>query len=228
MSEYTVTATTTLVRIGAGHAVHMIDRADDGTVLGTLCGNRRPGALTPINDNVPVTCQRCGGRLAAEAERDADATTPAREAHADEEVRVAPEREHVVLVAVTVRASGRRAAQGQVRETLDAARHAGQVDSWWVAEDDRQDGSDTDSAVFVRPGVQRQARAVLAQVGGLTEEVPEGTDPLAGTLTGALYAWHESDDRDPEVMEDLLGDVVTTLREGYVLADPTTTHPDAD
>lgn len=32
--------------------------------------------------------------------------------------------------------------------------HFGQVDSWWVAEDDRHDGSDRDSAIFVPMGTQ--------------------------------------------------------------------------
>lgn len=39
------------------------------------------------------------------------------------------------------------------------------LDSWWVANDERFDGSDTDSAVFVRKGCQEQARALLREHG---------------------------------------------------------------
>lgn len=35
------------------------------------------------------------------------------------------------------------------------------LDSWWVANDERFDGSDCDSAVFVHRGTQSQARLVL-------------------------------------------------------------------
>lgn len=44
---------------------------------------------------------------------------------------------------------------------------AGEInfDSWWVANDDRFDGSDCDSAVFVAPGKQKEARKVLWQAG---------------------------------------------------------------
>jgi hypothetical protein len=35
------------------------------------------------------------------------------------------------------------------------------LDAWWVADDDRFDGSDTDSAVFVPKGHQEHARAIL-------------------------------------------------------------------
>ena len=43
------------------------------------------------------------------------------------------------------------------------------LDSWWVAEDDRKDGSDNDSAVFVPPGTQHQVSSHLAAA-GLTPE----------------------------------------------------------
>lgn len=38
-----------------------------------------------------------------------------------------------------------------------------EIESWWQAEDDRIDGSDNDSAVFVRAGNQRKAHAVLVE-----------------------------------------------------------------
>lgn len=39
------------------------------------------------------------------------------------------------------------------------------VDSWWVAEDLRFDRSDCDSAVFVKPGNQAAANALLREHG---------------------------------------------------------------
>jgi len=39
------------------------------------------------------------------------------------------------------------------------------LDSWWVANDERFDGSDCDSAVFVSMGKQAEARALLRQHG---------------------------------------------------------------
>lgn len=45
----------------------------------------------------------------------------------------------------------------------------GQIDSWWIAEDVRFDGSDNDSAVFVRMGKQVDAHRTLAAQ-GLTDD----------------------------------------------------------
>lgn len=39
------------------------------------------------------------------------------------------------------------------------------LDSWWVANDERFDGSDTDSAVFVSKGNQEEARILLRKHG---------------------------------------------------------------
>ena len=39
------------------------------------------------------------------------------------------------------------------------------LDSWWVANDDRFDGSDCDSAVFVTQGNQEAARVLLREAG---------------------------------------------------------------
>jgi hypothetical protein len=48
-------------------------------------------------------------------------------------------------------------------ETVDIT-----LDSWWVANDQRFDRSDTDSAVFVTKGKQKEARALL-RMHGLVE-----------------------------------------------------------
>lgn len=47
------------------------------------------------------------------------------------------------------------------------------VECWWVAEDDRRDGSDNDSAVFVTPGNQQVAYDVLHTCG----MTPDCNDP---------------------------------------------------
>jgi hypothetical protein len=46
-----------------------------------------------------------------------------------------------------------------------AAGTVAMLDSWWEAEDDRIDGSDNDSAVFVTAGAQRKAFALLKEAG---------------------------------------------------------------
>lgn len=72
--------------------------------------------------------------------------------------------EHIILVAFEVDADNRIHAEQVVRTAMPipGRQHVfGSLESWWVAEDDRHDGSDNDSAVFVRPGNQNRARAVL-------------------------------------------------------------------
>lgn len=78
--------------------------------------------------------------------------------------------EHVILVAVQVSCgtedNSRTQAMAQVMEALKEVGPLGPnniygIESWWIAEDDRIDGSDCDSAVFVNPGGQNQASRVL-------------------------------------------------------------------
>ena len=83
--------------------------------------------------------------------------------------------EHVFLVAVVVRTADDRAtAEKDLHTRLNIPAFRGDVgnddvthvDSWWIAEDDRRDGSDCDSAVFVEHGVsQRNARHILERHG---------------------------------------------------------------
>lgn len=81
--------------------------------------------------------------------------------------------EHTILVAFTVEAEHRDLAHLHLMEKLpqvEASQWPGRpskstLTSWWVAEDDRQDGSDSDSAVFVSPGFTRRASIVLAAAG---------------------------------------------------------------
>lgn len=64
--------------------------------------------------------------------------------------------EHTILVAFTVYAPDWTAAQLQLMRQLPSPNHPGVdgIDSWWIAEDSRMDGSDNDSAVFVPMGRQ--------------------------------------------------------------------------
>jgi len=78
------------------------------------------------------------------------------------------EDEHVFLVAATVGGKGRDDARRLLFRALNDVRDDG-VDSWWEAEDDRQDGSDNDSAVFVHPGATATAHRLLFNA-GLSEQ----------------------------------------------------------
>lgn len=77
-----------------------------------------------------------------------------------------PRTEHTILVAVVVEAPTREDAHLRLATEMPGYRNAlrphSPVLSWWVAEDDRLDGSDNDSAVFVHPGSQHVASRVLA------------------------------------------------------------------
>lgn len=81
--------------------------------------------------------------------------------------------EHVILVAFQVTADSREEAEQSLLMVLprpkglprgDMPGH-GFLECWWVAEDDRHDGSDNDSAVFVHPGAARVASALLFKAG---------------------------------------------------------------
>jgi hypothetical protein len=72
--------------------------------------------------------------------------------------------EQVLLVAFSVYGKDRVQAQERLMRRLPrpgSRDFASPIESWWIAEDDRRDGSDCDSAVFVRPGRQRVARDIL-------------------------------------------------------------------
>lgn len=76
--------------------------------------------------------------------------------------------EFTILVAVVTEAVDRTHAQGTVMDWLPKLDSEESIDSWWIAEDDRMDGSDCDSAVFVRPGATREAFEIL-HARGLTD-----------------------------------------------------------
>jgi hypothetical protein len=79
--------------------------------------------------------------------------------------------EHVFLVAVHLHDNTevtRADAESKVMDLLARGmREAGEDGdvSWWVAEDDRTDGSDNDSAVFVKRHEQQRAFGVLVSHG---------------------------------------------------------------
>jgi hypothetical protein len=66
--------------------------------------------------------------------------------------------EHVVLVAVSVRGESFEAAQRALIPELGflLASRGGPATEWWIAEDERYDGSDNESAIFVPMGQQHR------------------------------------------------------------------------
>jgi hypothetical protein len=74
-----------------------------------------------------------------------------------------PTEEHTILVAFSVTEKDRTAAQRRLLPALQSVleSNGGPAESWWIAEDDRIDGSDNDSAVFVPMGAQEQVSSAL-------------------------------------------------------------------
>lgn len=81
--------------------------------------------------------------------------------------------EHTILIAFTVEADTRAEAHEALMQRLPSpnvevykrVRIPTPITSWWVAEDDRIDGSDNDSAVFVHKGHQGPAYWALISKG---------------------------------------------------------------
>lgn len=88
--------------------------------------------------------------------------------------------EHTILVAFTVYAPDWTAAQSTLMRQLPKP-GANDIDSWWIAEDERDDGSDNDSAVFVPKGDQhkwyRQVEDSIGSVACPTCKGRGGDDP---------------------------------------------------
>lgn len=63
------------------------------------------------------------------------------------------------------------------------------IDCWWVAEDDREDGSDNDSAIFIPRGAQEDMYSLISQYfDAHKEEWDEEGYPYADTdVSGAFY-----------------------------------------
>lgn len=121
------------------------------------------------------------------------------------------DRTETVLVAIEVTADSPVAAQEALMR--DVLRVGGAVQAWWFAEDERYDGSDNDSAVFVPMGEQEawaeQVRAardvtdapdVTLYDGGLEVRNPHATGadtrPAGACMFGVVT--EESSDPDEE------------------------------
>lgn len=73
-------------------------------------------------------------------------------------------------------------------ELTNADLYTDPVDSWWVAEDDRTDRSDNDSAIFVPRGSQGDfAEAVRQLIDARTDEWDENGYPYPEDVSGAWY-----------------------------------------
>jgi hypothetical protein len=76
---------------------------------------------------------------------------------------------HVILVAFEVDGDSPADAQARlITELFPLVRgrdETSPIECWWIAEDERMDGSDCDSAVFVTPGQQSAARSMLLNAG---------------------------------------------------------------
>lgn len=76
--------------------------------------------------------------------------------------------EHVFLVGLQIAGNTRAEAETTLMAHLPRPNghpNPSPVECWWVAEDDRNDRSDNDSAVWVDPGAQALAHTVLVALG---------------------------------------------------------------
>lgn len=100
-------------------------------------------------------------------------------------------KDYVFLVAVQVSVPDGVPRKVAAREMLRMLPRPGEnmrmdnatLECWWLAEDDRIDGSDNDSAVFVHPGAQKAAFDLL-YAAGLTAEC---NNPLRDNNKGPEY-----------------------------------------
>lgn len=81
-------------------------------------------------------------------------------------------REHVILIAFGVEGESEEEAQehlmGHLIPLLSTRNPNSRIEEWWIAEDNRTDRSDLESAVFVPQGIsQREARQYLEVIAGV-------------------------------------------------------------
>lgn len=64
---------------------------------------------------------------------------------------------HTILVAFNIQGETRQEAMEELAQELPVVDGVSAIECWWIAEDDRIDNSDEDSAVFVPKGKQIEA-----------------------------------------------------------------------
>ena len=79
--------------------------------------------------------------------------------------------ENVILVAFTVEADSMEEAQANLMSSLPTPGYSN-IEEWWIAEDERYDRSDNDSAIFVPMGTQKVAHAILEAVSVILTDEP--------------------------------------------------------
>lgn len=97
--------------------------------------------------------------------------------------------EYVVLVAFNVEADTMKEAQERLMDVLPRVKHYDNdsyLEEWWIAEDERYDRSDSESAVFVPEGLSKvDARRELVALADRRQRIiildPE--EELTGTFT---------------------------------------------
>lgn len=98
------------------------------------------------------------------------------------------EDQYIVLVAFDVYGHSMKDAQVRLARGLENVIDRGIADSWWIAEDERYDGSDNDSAVFVPKGSQTAfARLVADERGAVREAAPVDGEKILDSLSEILY-----------------------------------------
>jgi len=123
--------------------------------------------------------------------------------------------EHVFLTAVTVEGPIREVAEKYLHTVLpkpaELERSGYYVESWWIAEDDRRDRSDNDSAVFVPMGHQAEANERLRRPVSRSLRLAA----MKSTIATALPEMAPSD--VVRLADDLLGIAEAKYGEGYSL-----------
>jgi hypothetical protein len=131
-----------------------------------------------------------------------------------------PEQEIVVLVGFTVNANSMSEAQARLMINLPPPETLGPGGSWWIAEDDRYDGSNNDSAVFVPKGTQRRGTPSDNKVPMVSDR--EAVTNLAHALSrrrGQEFLRHDLSDlrKDPVKMMDFCARLVTLLTDAELV-----------
>lgn len=122
--------------------------------------------------------------------------------------------EHVILVAITVEADTRERALTLVERFIPRTSEANYVEDWWVATDDRLDGSDRDSAVFVKAGLQADAHRYLEFAGMVSGPSMPGSGVNANDhSTGAQRLRDQIASWSPDVPDDTVLDLLMRVAE---------------